>query len=207
MNDEHEQLVNKIQKSFLNLLKNYLPKEILEKAKKGNNVKIISIGCGRFREAKSIYDYFAHKENLIKLFGIEIDNTLLELAKNEPIIKKHKDSVILKLADATNIENYKDLIHDGFFDLIIVRHPEITFNSETFIKVFSFVTNIIAKNGYLFITTHFEDEKESLKLLLKLLRLDLVTDIENKDSPSFKKNGNLSHVDKYLLIAKVATAP
>lgn len=196
MNLENETLVKDIQNSFLDLLNDHLPKDLSNK----DEVKVISICCGRFREAKCLFDFFS--PNKIKLHGIDNDEELLELAKEEEVIKNNRDSVFLKLADASNTENYKEWLKDNLFDLVIVRHPEITFNAEVFVKIFSLCRNLLTDQGYLFVTTHFEIEKEALKLLLKLNKFNLVVDIENKQSPTFKVKGEDRFFDKFLLVAK-----
>ena len=193
MEIENKTLVKNIQDSFLGLLNNYLPKDILDKARQGNTVKILSIACGRFREAKSIFDYFQKYENHVKLYGIDVDNDLLKLVKEE--------KVTIKCADAKNIESYKEWLSNGKFDLIIVRHPEITLNTDDFIKIFSTCVNVIALDGHLLITTHYEDEKNVVKNLLKLLKFNVLTDVKNEHSPSLKKDNESIFVDRFLLLA------
>ena len=195
----NKQLVNEIQKSFIYLLKEYLPKELFTLAKENKKIKILSIGCGRFREAKSIFNYFDEYKKNINLYGIDNDKDLLEDAKKDEMIIKN--SVSIKLADASLIESYKEWTQDGLFDLVIVRHPEITFNTDVFIKIFSLIPGLLTKKGILFVTTHFENEKESLKLLLKLLKLNIMIDIENQLSPSLKKDKELLFADKFLIIS------
>ena len=202
MTDENETLARNIQQSLLGLLNIYLPKNLLEKTKSNQTVKILSIGCGRFREAKSLFNYFSPHENLLRLYGIEIDNELLGLAKNDPLIQEKKEQVFLKKADAAEYENYKEWISDGLFDLIIVRHPEITFNTDIFIKIFSHCPNLLLKDGYLMVTTHFENEKEMLKLLFKLNKLDCFLEEENQNSPTLEIKGEIRYSDKYLLLAR-----
>jgi len=202
LSHENETLVREIQKSFLNLLDENLPKSLIEKTKQDKVIKILSICCGRFREAKSIFDYFqAQFKNKLKLYGIDNDEELLKLAKEEEVIKNNRDFVFLKLADASAIENYKEWFKDGLFDLVIVRHPEITFNTEVFVKIFSICPILLTGSGYLFVTTHFENEKEVLKLLLQLNKFNLMVDIENKQSPMFKVKGEDRFFDKFLLLA------
>jgi len=201
MNFENETFVKSIQESFLSLLNNYLPKDLLQKAESKQSIKILSIGCGRFREAKSVFGYFKNKSTNIKLYGIEIDDELYKLACGDPTLQEHKNSVFLKKGDATKLENYKDWVNGGRFDLIIVRHPEITFNTDPFIKIFSLCVNLLNKKGYLFATTHFENEKEMLKLLLKLCNFNVFVEAKNQLSPSMEINGKIRYADKYLLIA------
>ena len=198
MEIENNTLGIEIQNSFFNLLKEHFPKSLLQKAKEGNVIKIISIACGRFREAKSIFDYFSSFEKALELYGIEIDKEFLTFAENE---LKNKKQVYLKAADASLMESYKDW---GEFDLIIVRHPEITFNTDIFIKIFANCKNILKKDGYLLITTHFENEKEAIIPLLKLLNFKLVSSVENKNAPiakTVKSDSEVSYADKFLLIA------
>lgn len=201
MNLENETLVIDIQKSFVGLLNDFLPKGVLQKAKLNQPIKILSIGCGRFREAKSIFDFFKSKSINFKLYGVEIDKELLDLAKEEQVIKENKDIVFLKLADASIIEFYSDWLVDGQFDLIIIRHPEITFNTDVFIKIFSNCFSLLKDDGYLFVTTHFESEKEAMKFLLKLTKLNLLLETENLNSPLIKVKGEVRYADKFLLIA------
>lgn len=196
---ENETYAKNVQDSFLQLL-SYLPKDLLEKAKSNQVVRVLSVGCGRFREAKSVFDYFKEYENKLNLFGIEADKELLDLAKEEEIIKSKKSQVFLKNADASNFENYSDWINNVRFDLIIVRHPEITFNTDVFIKIFSSCVNLLEKKGYLLITTHYQNEKEAIKLLLKLYKFNLLIEAENQNSLSFQKNGEILFADKYLLV-------
>lgn len=190
-------LVDEIQKSFLHLLIDYLPKNILEKAK-NQRVKIISVCCGRFREAQSLFDYFSLYPNKLDLYGIDIDKELISLAENEPAVKQNKSHVHLKLADASKVENYKEWLVDGLFDLVIIRHPEITFNKDIFVKIFSLSGSLLG--GYLLITTHYENEKELIKLLLKSLKFNLIVDVENQYSPHIEKDGKLMFADRFLLI-------
>ena len=195
MDQDNETLVKNIQKSFLNLLNEHLPSKFLEKLKEKNKIKILSIGCGRFREAKPIFEYFRDFQDKLNLYGIDTNSELLKLAKQEKAILKH--------ADASIQENFADWIIDGLFNLIIVRHPEITFNTDAFIKIFTNCLSMLEKDGYLLITTHFENEKESIKLLLKLLKYNLLTEIENANPPSIKRNSEVLFADKFLLIASV----
>lgn len=194
MIEEDKTLVKDIQKSFLNLLNNSLPKNFSGKP----NLKILSICCGRFREAKSIFDCF----NKPRLYGIDNNEKLLSLAREEPILKEKKDQVSLKLADATKIENYKEWLSDGPFDLVIIRHPEITFNTKVFLDIFNLCDKLLSKDGYLLITTHFENEKEAIKLALKLLRFNVITEVENNNAPSIQVKGEKRFVDRFLLIAR-----
>lgn len=198
-----DNLSTEIQKSFLNLLKNYLPKDLIETVKKNKSLKILSIGCGRLREAKCLFEYFSDCESFIRLFGIDLDNEMLALTKNDSEIIKRKNSVYLKHANASEKENYDEWLKDGVFDLIILRHPEITFNTDPFIKIFSLCSGLLAKHGYLFITTHFDNEKESIKLLLKLIKFNLLIEAENKNAASFKKGQEQLFADKFVLVASI----
>ena len=195
-----DSLATNIQKSFLDLLHQYLPKNLSEK-KEG--LKILSIGCGRIREAKCLFEYFSNCSDQINFYGIDIVNEMLELAKSDPDIIKRKEQIHLKLGDASDKNIYTEWLDNGQFDLIILRHPEITFNTEPFIKIFTISKELLQTNGYLFITTHFENEKESIKLLLKLLKYDLLIEAENKSSASFKKGEDLVFADKFLLVASI----
>ena len=192
-----------IQKSFLNLLNEHLPNDLIETIKKNKSLKILSIGCGRLREAKCLFEYFNDCNNYLKLYGIDLDNEMLELTKCDSEITKRKNSIYLKLANASNKESYEEWLKDGAFDLIILRHPEITFNTDPFIKIFSLCPGLLTKHGYLFITTHFENEKESVKLLLKLLKFNLLVETENKNPASFKKAEELIFADKFVLVASI----
>lgn len=203
MNTENDILVSKIQLSFLNLLRDYLPKDLLDKASNSKTFRILSICCGRFREAKPIFEYFSKFKDKLKLYCIDLDASFIDLASNEPIIKENKNSVYLRTGDASLIENYEDWLKDGLFDLVIVRHPEITFNTDIFIKIFSLCPQLINKNGLLLITTHFENEKESLQILLKLINFKLLTSIENKNAPVIKKNNDTCYVDRFLLLSSI----
>ena len=203
MNPENETYAINVQKHFLQLLNDHLPKDLLGKSKENKTVKILSIGCGRFREAKSIFDYFQGCEDTLNLFGIETDKERLDLAKEEEIIKKNKNTVSLKLADASNFENYADWLNNGRFDLIIIRHPEITFNTDVFIKIFSCCVNLLEKNSHLLITTHFGNEKEALKLLLKLYKFNLLAETENPKSPYMQKGEETLYADRFLLLASL----
>lgn len=200
----NENLVQDIQNSFLRLLSDYLPKDLLEKARSNKKIKILSICCGRFREAKSIFDYFLGHEEFIRLYGIDLSEELLELAKSDSFIKVRGNSIYLKKGDASKIESYQDWLKDGLFDLVIIRHPEITFNTDTFIKTFSLCDDLLTRNSYLIATTHFENEKESLKLLLKLLKFNILVEVENKLAPSVKKEGEKpSFADRFLIVVSL----
>ena len=200
MNTDHEKLGKQIQQSFSNLLKEYLPKNLLDKAKENKSVKIISIACGKFIEAECLSNYFNSHEISVKLYGIEIDEELLSSAKSRLLTDDKKDYIFLKSADASKPENYEEWVKDGLFDLIIVRHPEITFNTEIFMKIFSNSIKFLNKNGYLFITTHYENEKRALSYFFKILKLNTLVDIENKNAASLKKGEDLVFADKCLLI-------
>lgn len=203
MDQDNETLVKNIQKSFFELLNNHLPKQFLENIKENSQIKILSIGCGRLRESKSIFDYFGVNSKNIKMYGIDLDKENLKLAEDELTIRNHKNQFILKLADASNIENYKDWLKDGLFDLVIIRHPEITFNTDVFIKIFSICTSLIKKDGYVLITTHFENEKDALLPLLKLLKFNLVLCTQNSMAPCVVKDDKTLYADKFLLIANI----
>ena len=201
MIEEDKNLADEIQRSFLNLLKDNFPQDLLEKTKSNQTVKILSIGCGRFREAKSLFDYFhPHEENL-RLFGIEINNEMFSLLVKDEFIKSKKDFICLKSADATNLSSYMDWIKDSKFDLIIFRHPEVTFNTNIVIKIFSMCPMLLSQKGYLLLTTHFHNEKEALIQLLKLYKFKILTDKENEKPSSFKKEGETMFADRFLLIA------
>ena len=62
---ENNTLATDIQNSLLNLLKEHFPKSLLQKVKDNKQLKIISIACGRFREAKSLFDYFSSFEKAL----------------------------------------------------------------------------------------------------------------------------------------------
>lgn len=203
MNTENDILVSQIQSNFFNLLNDYLPRDLLSTISNLKAFKILSICCGRFREAKPLFEYFSNYKDKIRLFGIDLDPTLIELAQNESVIKENKGHVYLKIGDASLIENYEEWLKSGLFDLVIVRHPEITFNTDIFIKIFSLCPNLINKDGLLLITTHFENEKESLQILLKLINFKLLACVENKNAPSIKKNNKTHFVDKFLLLSTI----
>lgn len=202
MNTEYEKLGKEIQNSFSNLLKSYLPKHLLDKAEK-KTVKIISIACGKFIEAECLFDYFSPYEKLIKLYGIEIDEKLLDLAKNRFLVTDKKDNIFLKSGDATKFKNYEEWIKDGLFDLIIVRHPEITFNTDVFMKIFSNFNKLLDKDGYIFITTHYENEKRALKFLFNSLKLNIICEMENINAASLKKGDEIVFADRFLLVANL----
>lgn len=200
MNIEYEKLGKEIQNSFLNLLKEYLPKNLLEKVKENKPVKIISIACGKFIEAECLFDYFSPYEKLIRLYGIEIDEELLSSAKNRLLKSDKKDQIFSKSGDASSPENYEEWIKDGLFDLIIVRHPEITFNTDVFMKIFSNCKNLLSKDGSIFVTTHHENEKIAIIFLFKILSFNVIVETENKNAASLKKGEDLVFADKFLLI-------
>jgi len=200
MNTELEKLGKQIQQSFSNLLKEHLPKNLLDKLKENKTVKIISIACGKFIEAECLLNYFSPYEKLVKLYGLEIDEELLSSAKNRLLTNDKKDHIFLKADDASKYGNYEEWIKDGLFDLIIVRHPEITFNTDIFMKIFSNFNKLLDKNGYLFITTHYENEKTALSYLFKILKLNILADVENKNPASLKKGEDLVFADRFLLI-------
>ena len=201
MNIEYEKLGDEIRKSFSALLKNYLPEHLLEKLKENKPVKIISIACGKFIEAECLLDYFSPYEKLLKLYGIEIDDELLNSAKERLLTHDKKDRIFLKSGDASKFENYEDWIKDGPFDLIIVRHPEITFNTDVFMKIFSNFNKLLDKEGHVLITTHYENEKRALSYFFKILKLNIIVDIENKNAVSLKKGEELVFADRFLLLA------
>lgn len=201
MNIENETLVKNIQESFLGLLNDFLPRDLLEKTKSNQTVKILSIGCGRFREAKSIFDYFHNHEKNLRLFGIEINKEMFSLLQQDEFIKSKKGVIFLQNADATNLSGYIDWIKDSKFDLIILRHPEVTFNTDIVIKIFSICPMLLLQEGYFLFTTHFQDEKEALKQLLKLYKFKILIDKENEKPPSFKKEGETIFADRFLMIA------
>ena len=182
------------------MLNEYFPKNLLEKVKLNKPLKIISIACGKFIEAECLFNYFSSNETLVKLYGIEIDEKLLNSSKERLLTSDKKDNIFLKTGDASKYENYEEWIKDGLFDLIIVRHPEITFNTDVFMKIFSNFNKLLDKNGYLFITTHYENEKTALSYLFKILKLNILADVENKTPASLKKGEDLVFADRFLLI-------
>ena len=207
MNTDHEKLGEQIQQSFSNLLKEHLPKNLLDKAKENKSVKIISIACGKFIEAECLLNYFNLHEISVKLYGIEIDEELLSSAKSRLLTDDKKDCIFLQSGDASKSENYEEWVKDGLFDLIIVRHPEITFNTEVFMKIFSNGIKILNKNGYLFITTHYENEKRALKFLFNVLKLRIICEIENVNAASLKKGDEVVFADKFLLVVSPEKEP
>lgn len=204
MNTDLEQLGKQIRQSFSVLLKEYLPKNLSEKIKENKSVKIISIACGKFLEAECLFDYFSPHENLIRLYGIEIDKDLLDSAKKRLLSGDKKDLIFLKCDDATKFENYEEWIKDGLFDLIIVRHPEITFNTEAFMKIFANCKNLLLKDNCIFVTTHHENEKRAVNFLLKMQGFNILTESENKNAATSKKGEEVVFADKFLLIGKGA---
>ena len=203
MNQDLENLGKQIQQSFLNLLKEYLPKNLLEKVKEKKTVKIISIACGKFIEAECLFNYFSPYEKWVKLYGIEIDEELLGSAKSRLLTGDKKDNIFLKSGDASSPENYKEWVKDGLFDLIIVRHPEITFNTAVFMKIFSNFDKLLDKDGYVFITTHYENEKRALKFLFNILKFNIIHEIENVNAASLKKGDEIVFADRFLLVANL----
>lgn len=199
--DNNKNLVNKIHESYSLLLENYLPKDLLEKAKQ-NKIKILSVGCGKFREAKNLFEYFSSSSGNIKLYGIEIDEKIFNESTQDEFIKQKPDQIFLKFADASKIENYSEWISDGLFDLIIVRHPEITFNTDIFMNIFSICRDLLLSSGYMFITTHFQNEKDILKLLFSILKYNVLIEEENIHSPSIEIDGKSQYSDKFLLVTK-----
>ena len=207
MTQDLEQLGKQIQQSFSVLLNEYLPKTFLEKVRKGETLKIISIACGKFIEAECLLEYSSPNEKLVKLYGIEIDDELLNSAKERLLTDKNKDHIFLKSGDASKLENYEDWITDGLFDLIIVRHPEITFNTDIFMKIFSNFNKLLDKEGHVFITTHYENEKRALKFLFNILKLNTIHEIENVSAASLKKGDETVFADRFLLVASPTKEP
>lgn len=199
--DNNKNLINKIHESYSLLLENYLPKDLLEKVKQ-NKIKILSIGCGKFRESKNLFEYFSANQGNIKLYGIEIDESLFNESKQDEFIKQKTDQIFLKLADASKTENYSEWLSDGLFDLIIVRHPEITFNTDIFMNIFSICKDLLSNSGYMFITTHFQNEKDALKLLFNILKYNVLIEVENIHSPSIEIDGKSQYSDKFLLVTR-----
>lgn len=199
--DNNKNLVTKIHESYSLLLENYLPKDLLEKAKQ-NKVKILSVGCGKLREAKNLFEYFSTSSKNIKLYGIEIDEKIFNESTQDEFIKQKTDQIFLKSADASQFENYNEWISDGLFDLIIVRHPEITFNTDIFMNIFSICKDLLSDSGYMFITTHFQNEKDALKLLFNILKYNVLIEAENIHSPSIEIDGKSQYSDKFLLITR-----
>lgn len=197
-----DQLAQDIQKSFLGILNDYLPKDLKKRTEENQLVKILSIACGRFREAKSLFDYFLPDKDQIKLYGIEIDSKLFQLAKSDCFIAKNQNLISLKNGDATTLQNYKEWLTDGLFDVVIVRHPEITFNTQIFTKIFSICPNLVKVNGYLLITTHFESEKEMLKAIVKQHGFNILVEEINKQSPAINIDGKTRYADRFLLVAE-----
>ena len=148
-----------------------------------------------------MFDYFSPNEKFLKLYGIEIDKELLNSAKKRLLTDDKKDSVFLKSGDASKLENYEEWITNDLFDLIIIRHPEITFNTNVFMKIFSTCSNLLNEDGYLLITTHYENEKRALNYLFKILKLNALTETENKNAVSLKKGEETVFADRFLLIA------
>ncbi len=200
MNQDLEKLGKEIQQSFSLLLKEYLPKNLLEKAKENKSLKIISIACGKFLEAECLFECFSSNDNQIKLFGIEIDKDLFNSANERLFSGNKKDQISLKCGDATSPENYEEWIKDGLFDLIIIRHPEITFNTDVFMKIFSNCKTLLLKEGFIFVTTHHENEKRAVEFLFKILDFNIVLEVENQGAASSKKGDEIVYADKYLLI-------
>ncbi len=200
MNTDLEQLGKEIRQSFSALLKEHLPKNLLEKVKEKKTVKIISIACGRFIEAECLFDYFSPYEKFIKLYGIEIDKERLNFAEKRLLERDKKDFISLKCANALELTNYEEWIKDGLFDLFIVRHPEITFNTQVFMNIFSNCKNLLVRGGHILVTTHHENEKRAVTALFKMLNFNIVVEVENKKAASLKKGEELVFADKFLLI-------
>lgn len=203
MTVDYEKLAKDIQSSFLSLLKSQLPSVYLEKVRNGKKIKILSLCCGRFRESKSIYDYFAGFENFIKLYGIDSDKNLLELAETEPSIIKNRRNVELMLGDASKFDSYKPWMRDGGFDLIIYRHSEVLINREAFLQVISRSTMLFNSGAYLLTTTHYKEEKDELKLVLHSLKFKILKDIENPNPANAEKDGMVHYADRFLLLASL----
>ena len=201
MNKDLKNLGKQIQESFSGLLKEYLPKDFLEKVKQNKYLKIISVACGKFIEAECLFDYFFSYEKLIKLYGIELDEELLKSAKTRLLTDEKKELIFLKCEDASKPENYEEWIKGELFDLIIIRHPEITFNTDTFMKIFLNCKNFLSRNGYIFITTHHENEKRAVSFLLNSLGFHITVEAENSNAVSLEKGEDLVFADKFLLIA------
>ena len=207
MNIDYEKIGGEIQQSFSLLLNERFPRNLLDKAKENKTIKIISIACGKFIEAECLLNYFNLHEISVKLYGIEIDEELLSSAKSRLLTDDKKDCIFLQSGDASKSENYEEWVKDGLFDLIIVRHPEITFNTEVFMKIFSNGIKVLNKNGYLFITTHYENEKRALKFLFNILKLTTIHEIENVNAASLKKGDEIVFADRFLLVAGQANEP
>ncbi len=199
MNIDLEKLGVDIRNSFSLLLDSYLPKELLNK----DNLKIISVACGKFIDAECLISYFAKHKKKIRLYGIEIDESLINNAKERLLKDEKKDCIFLKQADATALENYEEWLLDGVFDLVIVRHPEITFNTQVFMKIFSLCAAILDKDRFMLVTTHHESERKATKLLFEMLKVNVLIDIENEKAVSIDKGSEKAFADKFLLIAKV----
>ena len=200
LDNNAQKLADDIQQSFLNLLNDHLPKDLLQKTKEKQTVKILSIACGRFREASSLFKYFSGYEEHIKLYGIDTSKELLDQAKEDLILIDKNKSTSLKLADASLLESYHEWLTNGLFNLIIIRHPEITFNTDIFIKIFSTCATLLEKNAYILITTHFENEKEALLLLLKMLKLKVVSCLLNDNAPIVKKENESLYADRFMIL-------
>lgn len=200
MQIDYEKLGTEIRASFSELLKQHVPSDFCEKAKQRELTKIISVACGKFIEAECLSEYFSFCKNL-KFYGIEINEPLLNQAKERLVVESGKKNVFLKIADASELDNYVEWINDGLFNLIVVRHPEITFNTNIFMKIFAVCFGLLEKGGLLLITTHLENEKKAVKYLLEMLGFKILVEIENTNAASSEQDGKTVYADKFLFIA------
>ena len=200
MNVDYEKLGKEIKESFSALLKQHIPQDFCEKAKQRELTKIMSIACGKFTEAECLSGYFSFCKNL-KLYGIEIDEPLFNQAKERLLEKEGRKNIFLKKVDASEVDNYAEWLNDGLFNLIVLRHPEITFNTNVFMKIFAVCFGVLESGGLLLITTHLENEKKAVKYLLDMLGFKILAEIENANAASSEQDGKTVFADKFLFIA------
>ena len=74
-------------------------------------------------------------------------------------------------------------------------------------KIFSNFDKLLDKDGYVFITTHYENEKRALKFLFNILKLNTIHEIENVSAASLKKGDETVFADRFLLVASPTKEP
>jgi len=188
-------------KEQINFLKKFFIPKLLDykRSRNNNNLFFWSAGCSKGQEAYTLgillYEYISSINELdkwnVSVFGSDIDNESLEIAKNGEytkwslrgvddiyienyFIKKPKDNYIVKAEIKKNIKfrNYNliskinpSFLHDIKCDLILCRNVFIYFEKSIIMQIAEKFSDLLTKNGCLLIG---DTEKIELNKKIKL---------------------------------------
>lgn len=198
-NDEQKQLFLRVaigaekigeeRRSFWNMLVTEVAKTDY-RPPQDRPTQILDVGCGRCMEGIVLNSYFGgghfgFNSNNVELKGIDLDPENIKKAEAEHMIMDYPNSTkyVPKTGyefirgDATDLEKYEQLPEQ--FDVIMVRHQQISDSEQTWVKIFQEALKRLAPDGIIISTSFSDIEHDMLVEQLKKLDCEILVNEAN----------------------------